>query len=311
MNCPFCGTELPNDAVFCRECGKNVAAGNQYSAPIQAPRAAFVPVSTPAAPKSKKELVSKTQFLRSADPKIRTVGLLIVISMLVSLLLMLSIKDKNGKDVNIDDAALTVSTRTIEVEIPIKMLKTVDLEAVIDYGDSTSEADVQVKVEPSEIEIAADASVLENIQKVQLPKIHMSQITSNDANVTLKIPMPDGCENMSNILEAQVTIKINNKSKKDMVIPSTNFTVIGVPLDMQVNYSTRALPITIRANSSDIDKISLDDIRVVVDLRQDPVTEGNNRIVPARIIIDGFEGAGAITDLENGYTVTLTLVPVK
>lgn len=223
----------------------------------------------------------------------------------------LSIIDKNGRIVNIDASSLSVSTRTIEVEVPVRMLKTVDLEAVIDYGDSVSENDVSVKIEPSEITLAADASVLENIQKVQLPKIDLSKIMTNDATLTMKITPPDGCENASSFTETEVNVKISNKSIRNMVIPSSNFYASNLPADMKINYSTRELPITIRANSQDIDRISVNNVRVEIDLSQDGVVTETSRTLPVRIVIDGFEGAGAITDQEQGYTVTFNIVAVK
>src|SRR5262245_55692900 len=40
MNCPKCGTVLPNDARFCSVCGSNVSAASQGAGYAQAPQGA-------------------------------------------------------------------------------------------------------------------------------------------------------------------------------------------------------------------------------------------------------------------------------
>ena len=45
--CPRCGRELPDDALFCGECGMNLAAGAAYTVPPQSqPRQDAAPLKT-------------------------------------------------------------------------------------------------------------------------------------------------------------------------------------------------------------------------------------------------------------------------
>jgi len=123
------------------------------------------------------------------------------------------------------------------------------------------------------------------------------------------ITTPDGCINLSGDQEAKVSIQIKNKSIRQMRISSNHYSYVGVPDGLQAVARTNVLPITIRANSSDIDLILEDNVRVVVDLTTVTLTETTTSMtVPVKIYVDGFEGVGIVGDTE--YSVVVDISPV-
>ena len=55
--CPYCGSELADDAKFCGECGKSLPADEPVAAPVESPAEAAaepapVPVAVPEQPPS-------------------------------------------------------------------------------------------------------------------------------------------------------------------------------------------------------------------------------------------------------------------
>lgn len=69
------------------------------------------------------------------------------------------------------------------------------------------------------------------------------------------------------------------------------------------------LLVAIRANESDIDLISEENIRVVADLSSfTAANAGTTVTVPVRIYLDGFEDAGVIRDDEYSIIVDLNSV---
>ena len=94
-----------------------------------------------------------------------------------------------------------------------------------------------------------------------------------------------------------------------MRISSNHFSFIGVPSTLEATARTSVLPITIRANEGDIDLIMEDNVRVVIDFSNVTLTQTvTSMTMPAKIYIDGFEGAGVIGETE--YTIVVDLVPV-
>ena len=128
---------------------------------------------------------------------------------------------------------------------------------------------------------------------------------TNEEVVTRTISIPEGCTSLSGELEAQVSVKIQNKAIKKLIVSSTSFQELALPSDRKVSYKTTALPITIRADEADIDQITEDNLRVVVDFSGMTSSVGSNISMPVRIYIDGFEGAGVIGDTE--YSVLLDI----
>ena len=218
--------------------------------------------------------------------------------------LPLELLDAEGEPVI--DPALTLSSDSVEVTMPVFLYKDVPLDAVIVEGGGATDDDVTIDISPKTIRLSGEASVLEGITSVKLSSsIHLSTLMTNDEVVTRTISIPEGCTSLSGELEAQVTVKIQNKAIKKLIVSSTSFQELALPSDRKVSYKTTALPITIRAGEAVIDQITEDNLRVVVDFSGMTSSIGSNISMPVRIYIDGFEGAGVIGDAE--YSVLLDI----
>lgn len=206
----------------------------------------------------------------------------------------------------IEDSSVTSSVAEIEVSLPVFMYKDVPLEISVIDGGGAAEKDVAIDIDPQVIRLSGDATVLESIQSIKLPNIDLAGLMTNDEIVTKTIPIPEGCNNLSGELEADVSVKIKNKAIRTINVSSSSFQKKELPADMDVKYNTTTLAVTIRANEADIDQITEDNIRVVVDFSGMSTAMANNVSVPATIYIDGFEGAGAVGN--TAYTVNLDIV---
>ena len=216
--------------------------------------------------------------------------------------------DNNGEP--IENSEITSDVTEIEVTLPILMYKDVPLEApVIDGGGATGD-DAVISIEPSTVRLSADPTVLESIQSIKLSAIDLSSLMTNTDEVTRVITIPEGCSSLSGEQEATVKIQIRNKAIRQMRISKNDFQYTGVPNTLHVESRTSVLPITIRANEDDIDKIEEDNIRVVVDFSNVNLTEASTSMtVPVKIYIDGFSGAGVIG--EEDYTIVVDITPVS
>ena len=215
--------------------------------------------------------------------------------------------DGNGEMV--ESKEITSDVTEIEVTLPILMYKDVNLEVPLIDGGGATGADAVVDIEPSKIRLSADPAVLEAIQSIKLSAVDLASLMTNSEEVTRMITTPDGCINLSGEQEAVVSIQIKNKSIRQMRISSNHYSYIGVPDGFRAEARTSVLPITIRANTSDIDLILEDNVRVVVDLTNASLSETTtSTTVPVKIYIDGFEGVGVIGETE--YSVVVDISPI-
>lgn len=204
---------------------------------------------------------------------------------------------------------ITSDVTEIEVTLPILMYKDVPLVApVIDGGGATG-ADTVIDIDPETIRLSADPTVLEGIQNITLSAIDLSSMMTNTEDFTKIITTPDGCINLSDEQEATVSVQIKNKGIRQIRVSSNHFSFIGYSEDIQVKSKTKVLPITIRANETDIDQIVQDNIRVVIDLSDVNFTDSTMSVtLPVKIYVDGFEGVGIVGNTE--YSVVVDISPV-
>lgn len=216
--------------------------------------------------------------------------------------------DNNGEA--LDNSEITSDVTEIEVTLPILMYKDVPLEAPVIDGGGAAINDTVISIEPKTVRLSADPTVLESIQSIKLSAIDLASLMTNSEEVTRVITIPEGCSSLSGEQEATVTVQIRNKAIRQMRISKNDFQYTGVPNTLHVESRTSVLPITIRANEEDIDKIVEDNIRVVVDFSNINLTEGTTSMtVPVKIYIDGFSGAGVIG--EQDYTIVVDITPVS
>ncbi len=210
----------------------------------------------------------------------------------------------------IDNQEITSDVKEIEVTLPIVMYKDVPLEVPVIDGGGATDGDTVIDIDPKTVRLSADPAILEGIQSIKLSAIDLASLMTNSESVTRMITTPEGCTNLSGEQEASVSVQIKNKAIRQMRISSNHFTYTGVPEQLAPVARTSILPITIRANESDIDLILEDNIRVVVDFTNINLTEATTSMtVPVKIYIDGFEGAGVIGQAE--YTVVVDIAPVE
>lgn len=215
--------------------------------------------------------------------------------------------DENGEMIN--DPKITSKVTEIEVSLPILMYKDIPLEVPVIEGGGAADDDAVIDISPKTVRLSADPTILESIQSIKLSAVDLASLMTNNENVTRMITIPEGCTNLSGEQEATVSVQIKNKAIRQMRISSNHFSFTGVPSTLEATARTSVLPITIRANEADIDLIMEDNIRVVVDFSNVTLTQtATSMTMPAKIYIDGYEGAGVIGETE--YTIVVDLSPV-
>lgn len=205
----------------------------------------------------------------------------------------------------VDTTELTMNTDVIEVTLNVVKHKTVPLDVeIIDGGGATSK-DVTYEIEPKSITLSGDATVLDALNKLVLGNIDLEQIKTNSDAVTFPIVIPDGAQNVSGEEQATVTIRIKNK--QTATVRATNIAFINQPDGFTPNSVTQMLQVTVRAGTSDIEKITSSSLRIVADLTE--CTQAGTYQVPVEIYIDGFPEAGVIGEYSIAVTLTKTEEP--
>lgn len=196
--------------------------------------------------------------------------------------------DANGNE--LDSSGLEFDVSTINVTIPISMMKEVSLYVQCIYGAGATEENTSIEIEPSTITISGDTSVVSSINRIDIATIDLTDfaLTLQD---TYTIPLPNGVENVSGVTKADVTIEIQGVSTKQVTV--TNFSYTGLPDGYYVEeIITKNLEVKIRGTQDVLDQIQSSNLRAVADLSD--ITQTGDMYVPVRVELDGFTDAGAV-----------------
>ena len=197
--------------------------------------------------------------------------------------------DYNGEVIEND--TFRTSVETVEVTVPILMLKELPLEVDVTESPGSSLSDVDVLIEPESITVSGDGRSIGRLERVVLTEIDLSKLTG-DTSFTVPIPVPAGSTSVSGETEASVTIRFKD-TVTTQTFETTNISYVNEPEGSAVSVVSNALEVTIRGPAEELEALSGRNIRVVGDLTDISAQEGSYS-VPATVYVDGAENSGAI-----------------
>lgn len=208
--------------------------------------------------------------------------------------------DQDGKPVDTSD--LSTDIEEIEVKLSVVKYRDVPLDIeLIDGGGATSK-DVKYTIEPSNITLSGDATVLDGINKIVLGTVDLADMLSNKDVISLPIIIPNDAKNVTGVEEASVTVEIRNKQTAVLRIEKSSFAFINLPEGLEATPVTQQLQVTIRASEKEIAKITTSNIRVVADMTNYTAV-GTHTVDEVTVYIDGYPDAG----VAGAYSIVVSL----
>lgn len=197
--------------------------------------------------------------------------------------------DEDGKELPLGNIRL--ETPKVSVTLPIKATKEVPLSVDLIPGGGAAVENVKLSFSPETIIISGDAETLEGINKISLGTIDLASFVSTFEE-EFPIVLDNDVSNVSGITEAKVTIEVIGFETKKFTV--TNTSVINTPAGRTASIITETLDVLLRGTADVMAKVKANNIRAVVDLADIGSNTGVFE-VPAKIIIDGFTGVGAVS----------------
>lgn len=162
---------------------------------------------------------------------------------------------------------LQLSSNTVDVRIEVMPEKAVPLKPVFKNkpGGLVLTEDM-IKIEPSEIKIAAPQDALDNIKAVNLEAIDFNKL--NNTKVVLKdlsIDVPESCKNISDTSAAAVTLDLRGMTSKEFDVES--FSVEGLPSGFSCEVTSKSITVTVIGPKDEIESLKADDIVAVIDAK--------------------------------------------
>ncbi len=198
-----------------------------------------------------------------------------------------SLYDRDGT--KIDDPGLEYEANNYSVTVPLYRVKTLPLNVSLIYPQNFNQNSLKYSIYPTEITIAAPASdmSIENLERIDVGEIDLTDITSRDLQGGIKLPiaLADGYRNLSNVAVAQVTFEdVDDYGPRSFSVSTDNFTVLNGDPNYDYSFITSQLDITAVGPSGLLHSLTSDDITGTVNLLGTPTDEGvKNLTVTLRI----------------------------
>ncbi len=124
-------------------------------------------------------------------------------------------KDNNVIDIKMSEADVTM------LKASLTPLPTLDVELKVDILNEPK-SHPKVKMSPSTIKIAAEQSVLDEIEDnvVNIGTLNFANLLNKKNSITYDISLPNGCKNLSDSTETKVSIDLSDYERKTLSISS-------------------------------------------------------------------------------------------
>lgn len=155
-------------------------------------------------------------------------------------------------------------TEKISVTVPVLMKKKVPLTVALHDMGTLSDENVSLAITPGEITIAGERSALDSIQSITIGTINLSDVSDSGLTTVMKVNVPDGITNISEIYEADVKITLRNITTRTFYV--TRYKTINVPEGITATVLENERQITLRGSESFLSGLSADSITLVLDM---------------------------------------------
>lgn len=196
----------------------------------------------------------------------------------------------------VDSEGLTVSHKRVEVTAPLYITKTLELKVKLVESPGSMAENVKVSIEPASIEVAGEAAWLSGKDSIVLGEMRLKDYL-RDTTEVMNIELPtEGCVNVSGVNSA--TVFIDFQDLETRVFTVTNISAIGAKEGVEFSRVTNSVDVRLRGSREDLDALTGEEIRIVVDLSG--YTANGTHNVPAEVLVDGYSNVGAV----GSYSVT-------
>ena len=193
---------------------------------------------------------------------------------------------------------LIFSHDAILVTIPIRQIKNIQLYVELHHAAGTSESNTNVTITPEFITVSGDPEAIRDFNSLLLGPVDMSKFLRSNT-YAFPIILSDTFTRVSGETEALVLVETVGLGIRYFV--TQNLQIINTPPGLAPTIRTLALDVRIRGTDADLELISVENIRVVADIRD---ANPGTSTIPARVYVDGVDAdVGAVGE----YQLMVTL----
>ena len=226
--------------------------------------------------------------------------------------IMITLCDAEGQPMDV--SSITPDPYRILVKVPVLMVKDVKLDIPVIDGGGLTKDDVTVTIDGVDISredfmitVSGPASEVEKLgDTISLPALDLSKETMTFIDREYEVALPDGIRNSSGVETVKVSLTLPQTNIAEFRVSREQFEVIA-PTGLEYEIGAKILKVRVQGRQTVLDKVTVEDIRVVLDLTGATQTDQ----YPVTVTVEGVEGVGVVSDpstpLNEGYQVLVII----
>ena len=208
----------------------------------------------------------------------------------------------NDNDEPVDSQWVTANVEVVNLTLTIRRVKEIALKVNVVAGGGATVATSSVNVEPKTIRVSGSEALLEGLDELEIGTIDLGQL-ANDENLTFPVVLPEGIVNETGITEATVEVKFPNLRTVTLTVDKIQ--LVNVPEGLAAELVTQVLEMKLRGPASAVEKLSVENVSITVDLSQ--AQAGTDKYAITVVVPEELADVGAL----GSYTVMVTLTEAQ
>lgn len=207
----------------------------------------------------------------------------------------------NEADEPVDAALITTNVEQIHLDVKIARVKDVLLTYALVEGGGAKAFDASVTLNLTSLRVSGSEQALDNLgDEIVIGTINLADIPKS-TTLSFTVNLPEGVRNLTGITEVEAEVKLSGLATKEFTIQ--RITMQNVPDGMEAELITEKLLLTVRGPSSQIARLTADNIHVSVDFANAEL--GTSTFKATVSFSDGFEGVGVLTSESISASLTV------
>ena len=160
---------------------------------------------------------------------------------------------------------LTLSDDKVTANFSVLPYKELPIRVAYDNKPDSLDMDYYSNILPNKIKIAAPEEILEKLTYVNTTPIDFSTLKNRSYDLEQKLDLPAKCVNISDTDTVDVKLNLSSLKTRKLKVSNTYFKMNGLSSDYTYNVTTDSLNITLVGPSSQIKKVTPDDLICEID----------------------------------------------
>lgn len=207
-------------------------------------------------------------------------------------------------DQPLDGTGMHPTVDTVEATLPVFVIKELELKVDFEEAPGARVSNLDYEISPETITVSGDAGMLRDVNSITLGSLNLLNLLGSGASRhTFSIIIPEGCQNLSGVTRATVTLEFMDMAR-DQVTTGT-FRYTNLPEGKSAEILTQQMTVSIFGTASDVAAVSGGDVTVVADLTNYSGASGTYT-VPASVVVDTNGDVGVSGTYHVQVTITDT-----